>query len=357
MTAPTAGSTSALYESFPYPSPDPAGPLISDTALGLAAVFGGSELTGWRVLDLGCGTGHRLVATALQHPEADFVGLDASARSIEVATELVARHGVSNVELVHGSVPDAELTTDFDLVVSTGVLHHLPEPKAALRWAIDQLADDGLIYVWMYGALGEHDRLLDRELVRELAGPDTDAGGLAIVRELGLSLPSAQYGDTSRGDAASTAAVASVDADAYLNPIVNAVRFDDIIELFAGQCVDWLSVVSINNDGSSRLVDLTGRHPLGDLAVSGSAVLPDGLLRERYETLGPVARLRVIELMTKPTGVTVVAGRGDSIRDCAERIVDNVLVGSDGAKSTPQLAVPHDQTHPGPNPAAGVKGA
>jgi SAM-dependent methyltransferase len=42
----------------------------------------------------------------------------------------------------------------FDLIVSIGVLHHIPEPAPVVRAAFDALKRDGQMLVWLYGREG-----------------------------------------------------------------------------------------------------------------------------------------------------------------------------------------------------------
>lgn len=319
-------ATRALYETYPYPSPDPGGQLIQDTAFGLACLLEDDRLADWEILDLGCGTGHRLVPLARQYPHARFTGVDASERSLRVARDLAERNGATNVRFVHGSVPEVDPGSDFDagfdVVVSTGVLHHLPDPRAGLAWAVDRLVDDGLLYLWWYGALGEHHRMLDRELVRLLAerpGADPD---LDTVRRLGLRLSRTRYGAAADGGEG-TEQVA--DADAYLNPIVTPVTFADVAGLCAGLALDWVAAFGVNVEQDSKLVDFEGRDPNRHLTVRGEDLFDDPALRARYEALPPPDRARVLELRLRPTGITVVAGRGDALEDCVPRVAGNVL--------------------------------
>lgn len=318
-------ATRALYEAYPYPSPDPGSPLIQDTAFGIACLFEDKMLDGWHVLDLGCGTGHRLIPLALQYPGAQFTGVDASEHSLTVARSLADRHGADNVGFVRGSVPDIALDTRFDLVVSTGVLHHLPEPRTGLAWAVDHLAEDGLLYLWFYGALGEHDRMLERELVHLLARHPGEPPDMDTVHALGLRLSGTRYGVTADGASGSTSAQAVVDADAYLNPVVSAMTFADVFDMCVGLELGWVAAFGVNVEEGSKLVDFGALDPNSVLTVRADDLFDHAELRTRYAALSTSDRARVLELCLRPTGITVVAGRGNALADCAPRIAANVL--------------------------------
>jgi SAM-dependent methyltransferase len=320
--------TRALYERFPYPSPDVDGELIVDTAVGIAFLLADEDLEDWRVLDLGCGTGHRLVALALQYPLAEFTAVDASERSLRLARELAERHGAANIRFVHGAVPGLVLDDTFDLIVSTGVLHHLPEPKAGLRWAVEHLDRDGLLYVWLYGALGEYGRMLDRELVHLLAGPSAAGPDLDTVRALGLRLSRVRYGPTAEGGGTDPRVQSVLDADAYLNPIVKPVTFADVPELFDTLPVDWVAAFGVNTDGGSRLIDFAGLDAGNLFAVGAEELFDDPELRRRFDRLTPLDRARALELRLRPTGLSIVAGRGGALEDCFPRLRANILLGT-----------------------------
>ena len=283
------------------------------------------ELADWEVLDLGCGTGHRLVPLARQYPLAHFTGVDASEHSLAVARQLAERHGVTNVRFVHGTVPDLSLETSFDLVVSTGVLHHMPSPAAGLAWAVDRLVEDGMLYLWFYGTLGEHNRMLDRELVHLLVrepGADPD---MAAVRALGLRLSGTRYGATADGSDGSVRVQSVLDADAYLNPIVNTMTFADVLGLCRGQALDWVAAFGVNVDQDGKLIDFAGVDPNRQLTIRAEDLFDDPELCRRYDALPALDRVRALELRLRPTGITVVAGRGSALEDCVPRVAGNIL--------------------------------
>jgi ubiquinone/menaquinone biosynthesis C-methylase UbiE len=82
---------------------------------------------GQRVLDVGCGTGYfaRLLARAVG-PEGLVVGIDPSPEMITYASRKAGR--VRNCQFRVGTAESLDLPAEhFDVVVSSLVLHHLPE--------------------------------------------------------------------------------------------------------------------------------------------------------------------------------------------------------------------------------------
>ena len=85
------------------------------------------------ILIAGCGTNQAAVF-AYRNPGAKVVGVDISQPSLDHQQYLKDKHGLFNLEL--HLLPIEELPTlglDFDLIVSTGVLHHLAEPKVGMN--------------------------------------------------------------------------------------------------------------------------------------------------------------------------------------------------------------------------------
>jgi SAM-dependent methyltransferase len=90
------------------------------------------------VLDYGCGPGNDLVGFALYTHATRIVGIDVSARALELARERLALHRVhpERVELIMAT--DGEVAVPLedgscDFFQSQGVLHHVSDPGAILR--------------------------------------------------------------------------------------------------------------------------------------------------------------------------------------------------------------------------------
>src|SRR6185437_9394619 len=115
LEAPSTADVKALYEQFPYPSPVAGDSPIDDVANGLWPLFGEDSLKGRRILDAGCGTGHRLLGVATQYPDAEVVGVDMTVASLNVARELARKHNVKNVRLEQGNILDLEWLGEFDV--------------------------------------------------------------------------------------------------------------------------------------------------------------------------------------------------------------------------------------------------
>ncbi|WP_424637371.1 class I SAM-dependent methyltransferase [Embleya sp. AB8] len=85
------------------------------------------ELTGERALDAGCGSGRHALALAASYTE--VLAADLSAPLIEVAR---VRRPHERIRYEVASLTDVHDAEGFDLVLSVGTLHHLPDLAAAL---------------------------------------------------------------------------------------------------------------------------------------------------------------------------------------------------------------------------------
>ncbi|MFI6340986.1 class I SAM-dependent methyltransferase [Streptomyces sp. NPDC050535] len=310
----------ALYERFPYPSPSASAQPIFDIAMGLDFVV--EELAGREVLDAGCGTGHRLVGLACQYPETTFVGVDFSERSLSIARDLAERNECTNVEFIRAEIGGVGLGRQFDLITSTGVIHHLENPEGGADWLQRHLKPDGILYTWYYHPYGEFDRLLSRELVQLFLSRSKGDLSDTILSDLELSLSARQYGTrTSHSDAGPQDQLAA-DADAYLHPIVNAYKFQEAAEFFRRRC-DWVVVNGVNWDGGSNVIDTAdwSGNTYGTVALSD--LFRNERLHPVFAEMDAQPQLDCVELKLRPTGFSLVSGPSAGLRKCTDRIRRN----------------------------------
>ncbi|CCF84367.1 methyltransferase domain-containing protein [Nitrolancea hollandica] len=101
-------------------------PSVVESALGLGHPVRDAELQpGEVVLDIGCGTGIDLLLAAPQvGPTGTVIGLDLTPEMLERAREHVTQAGLTNVELLPGSMEEIPLPdTSVDVVISNGVFN------------------------------------------------------------------------------------------------------------------------------------------------------------------------------------------------------------------------------------------
>jgi len=97
----------------------------------------GADFAPRRVLDFGCGVGR--VALPLARRVANVVAADAADSMLSIARDVLARHGVGNVQLVKCDRELSGLDGPFDLVHSVLVLQHIPAGRGL--WLTKRLVE------------------------------------------------------------------------------------------------------------------------------------------------------------------------------------------------------------------------
>ncbi|HKG78228.1 MAG TPA: class I SAM-dependent methyltransferase [Pyrinomonadaceae bacterium] len=120
------------------------------------------------VLVAGCGT-WQSAKFALTHPAARVVGIDISTTSLEHTEWLKRKYSLTNLETRQLAIENvADLDHPFDMIISTGVLHHLADPGAGLRALRSVLKADGAMYLMVYAPYGRTGVYMFQEYCRRL---------------------------------------------------------------------------------------------------------------------------------------------------------------------------------------------
>src|SRR6185295_5191495 len=106
------------------------------------------------ILIAGCGT-WQAAKYALCWRDARVVGIDVSTTSLEHTEQLQRKYNLTNLEILQLPIERVDaLERRFDLIVCTGVLHHLADPDAGLRALHSVLRPDGAIHLMVYASYG-----------------------------------------------------------------------------------------------------------------------------------------------------------------------------------------------------------
>jgi SAM-dependent methyltransferase len=145
-----------------------------------------------RILCAGCGSSQAPLI-ALNNPDCTVIGIDLSETSLAHSNRLRDRRSLKNLELRQTSLLDVgQLSRAFDLILCTGVLHHLPNPDAGLKALADVLEPSGSMGIMLYGKAARTGVYLVQDILRRL-GAGRDAEGLEMARELLKFIPSHHY--------------------------------------------------------------------------------------------------------------------------------------------------------------------
>ena len=184
------------------------------------------------ILVAGCGT-WQAAKYALCHPEARVVGIDVSTTSLEHTARLQQQYGLTNLDARQLPIEQAgALGRAFDLIVCTGVLHHLADPAAGLRALRAALKPHGALYLMVYAPYGRTGIYMLQDYCRRLgitASPDAIGELTAVVKALPPHHPLAPLLRGSR-DFVNADAL----ADALLNPRDRSYSVPQLFELIEG---------------------------------------------------------------------------------------------------------------------------
>ena len=172
------------YEANPYPrwvriERDVA---QSSVAAFLRGQFPHADLAGIpdapaRILVAGCGTGRHPIGTARRFPDSSVLAVDLSLASLAYAVRKTRELGIRNIDyrqadiLLMGALPER-----FDVVDSTGVLHHLEDPVAGWRILCSLLRPGGVLRVGLYSELARRHVVRARELIAASGFQPTPSG-------------------------------------------------------------------------------------------------------------------------------------------------------------------------------------
>ena len=101
-----------------------------------------------RILDLGAGTAQIPIELARRAPKAHITAVDAALSMVALARTNIGAAGLT--DRIDLTLTDAKRlpfdSASFPVVISNSVVHHLPEPRAAIAEAIRVSAPGGLLF-------------------------------------------------------------------------------------------------------------------------------------------------------------------------------------------------------------------
>ena len=232
------------------------------------------------ILIAGCGT-NQAACYAVTNPNCKVVGIDLSEASLGHEAYLKHKHGLENLELFRMSLGDVgSLGRTFDLVLCTGVLHHLPDPDAGLRCLRDVLRPHGVISVMVYGYYPRFGVYMMQEVFRVL-DLKQDEVGIEIVKR-GIKDVPAWHHVRRYFAIAPDLGYDSGLVDTFLHQLDRPFTVPQVLE-FAGRndlkFQSWLNNL--------------------DYSISASIMDPQNPLRQRVETLAPAEQWRLVELIAQ----------------------------------------------------------
>ena len=101
------------------------------------------------IMIAGCGTVEACLVANV-NPAAHVVAIDFSKASIAISKSIARHHKIKNIRHMVGDICDIEIPQKFDYVVSSGVLHHIPDVSKALCNIKNHMNDNGILSGMVY---------------------------------------------------------------------------------------------------------------------------------------------------------------------------------------------------------------
>ncbi|GBQ87803.1 methyltransferase [Acetobacter nitrogenifigens DSM 23921 = NBRC 105050] len=199
----------AQYEAYPYPERNPrdeAKRLLIGSPSHLREidywVFGARRPASapLRALVAGCGTGDGAIMLATHMARAERVGevvcVDRSAHALGIAKARAEARELGNIRFVQGSLTEIDdlALGVFDYIDCCGVLHHLPNPSAALKGLERYLAPGGGMGLMVYAPYGRTGVYMMQEALEILAPfSEVPAKRLETTKRVMQNLPATAW--------------------------------------------------------------------------------------------------------------------------------------------------------------------
>ncbi len=118
-----------------------------------------------KVLVAGCGTGQQILHTQI-YKNAQVTCIDLSLSSLSYAKRKTNEMGINNVELIQMDLLEVGLLEEkFDIILCSGVLHHMDNPSNGLKALLSALKSNGLLKLGLYSELARQDVVKARNYI------------------------------------------------------------------------------------------------------------------------------------------------------------------------------------------------
>ena len=170
------GRVKAFYEENPFPNYEGIEEFSSLVSTGLHNSLTSTLLDaiGYNklILECGCGTGQMTNFLSLNNNH--VLGVDLSLSSLGLALEHKLRNGLRRPAFAQMNIFDLAVKDEsFDVVISTGVLHHTRDARRAFAAITRKAKPGGIVVVGLYNAYGRVPTFLRSKVIGVL-GPNID---------------------------------------------------------------------------------------------------------------------------------------------------------------------------------------
>lgn len=104
------------------------------------------------ICEIGCGTARNLIYLARRYQNTNFIGIDASALMLEIASKKVKKEKLSSqIKLIHGLAGIHEFQKKIDRMVFSYSLSMMSKPREILENCLEQMPPGGTIHIVDFG--------------------------------------------------------------------------------------------------------------------------------------------------------------------------------------------------------------
>lgn len=135
------------------------------------------------ILVAGCGTGQQPIQMAQQFSGARVTAVDLSLTSLCYARRKTRELGLNSIEYAQADILKlGSLGRSFDVIASSGVLHHLADPLAGWRVLLSLLRPGGFMFLGFYSEVARRDIARAQSYIAE-HGYSSSAEGIRSCRQ------------------------------------------------------------------------------------------------------------------------------------------------------------------------------
>ncbi|MBU0859882.1 MAG: methyltransferase domain-containing protein [Alphaproteobacteria bacterium] len=164
------------YEEFPYPRWS-----TIDSSVrydGLRTLPAGA-----RILNAGCGTGMQSVQCQMTFPQAELTAVDLSLASLAYAKRQATQMGLPAIKFAQADILQLESCGEtFDVIISSGVLHHIADPEKGWHILRNILKPGGMMLLGLYSEIGRQSVVAAHEVIARKKIPN-DRNGIKYFRK------------------------------------------------------------------------------------------------------------------------------------------------------------------------------
>lgn len=316
------------YEQFPYPAGEPTQRVSSDVRM-LLSVGEKSRPDAERplhALDAGCGRGVGLIGHAVLQPDVQFTGIDINRVGLEECRNQVQQRGLTNVRVAEVDLMTLEGLEvpegGFDVIYSSGVLHHMSNPEQGLAKLKSVLAPHGVIALMVYATHGRQPLYRLINATKLLVPGESFDDKMPATRELAKFCSETVLESTPWDHVPDTNDVEFVDL--CLNANETSYSIESMWQLLASAGMRFLRW-SIPDQWSTD-------------------VLPEGTLRDLANNLSEYDQYRLIEQVTWQPSLQLLIGHEDN---SPRRAFDVNAIDLDAYAVNPQIQfISEHRNHP-----------